>query len=119
MRSLIITLLVVSCWSISGCTYLRPYQPPLQQGNIITQDMLQQIKVGMTKGQVAEKLGPPVLKDPFDNNYWTYIYTYQPSRGRTQEKSLIIYFQNNQVARFTTDIPAPIKLPLPRKTASG
>lgn len=111
MRKIIIILSSLVLMNLTACStnYLKPYQPPVQQGNIITDTMVKKIKVGMTKDQVINVMGEPVLNDPFDPNTWSYIYTYQPSRGKTQKKYLIIYFKNERVSNFTLDLPPPTK----------
>ena len=47
----------------------------IQQGNIVNQGMVDQLKPGMTKTQVAYIMGEPVLKNTFDENRWDYLYT--------------------------------------------
>jgi outer membrane protein assembly factor BamE len=106
MKKFIITILV--CFGLIGCTdFFKPYCPPVQQGNVITDSVVHQIKPGMTKFQVADKLGEPVLINPFEQNMWTYVYTFQPSKGPRQEKRLLISFQNEKVCNIIVDLPPP------------
>lgn len=53
-----------------GCVY----QANLSQGNVIKQDDLDQVEVGMTRGQVRFLLGTPLIDDPFHEERWDYIY---------------------------------------------
>ena len=53
-----------------GCVY----QANLSQGNVIKQDDLDQVEVGMTRNQVRFLLGTPMINDPFHEERWDYIY---------------------------------------------
>lgn len=103
----IITLLVCSC------SLFRIYRPDIQQGNHLKASEAKQVKVGMSRSQVTAAIGSPVLNNDFNNNTWTYIYTYTPgtiSSGNgkydpnrhprtNQNKQLIIHFSNDKVSR--------------------
>ena len=104
MKKAIITSIL--CLTLAGCGFLQPYRPPIQQGNIITDDMVHEIKAGMTKAQIQDKLGEPVLTDTFDPNTWSYVYTLKPSKGKFQEKQIIIHFRNDRVVSFDANVPA-------------
>lgn len=118
MKKILITLLI--CCNLTACTYfLKPYRPPVQQGNVITDEAITGIKLGMLKSQVVNLLGTPVLANPLNPDTWNYVYTFQPSKGPMKTKKLVIYFRNNRVAGFSGDIPSPhfaMKyLPMPKK----
>jgi outer membrane protein assembly factor BamE len=67
----------------------------VQQGNIITPEMVAQLKVGMSQDEVQYILGAPVLQPTFDNPQWDYIYTYKAKNSRTvEEKRLSVYFNS-------------------------
>ena len=53
----------------------RVYKLSVQQGNVITQEMVDRLKPGMTRNQVEFVMGKPVLADPFKQDQWVYIYT--------------------------------------------
>lgn len=77
---------------IAGC-----YRIPIQQGNIIPADAAQSIHNGMTKQQVEQTLGLPVLINPYADNQMTYVYTFKPNIGMAHLTRLIIYFNNGLV----------------------
>lgn len=77
---------------LAGCIHM--YRFNIQQGNVITPDMLAQLKVGMTQEQVQYLMGTPVLTDPLNPNRWDYVYTYKPGGGKMSGKHLILYFSN-------------------------
>lgn len=106
----IITLLMISCSSfiLSACsqsTWL--YRVNVQQGNIITIDMLNSVKMGMSKENVCERLGPPILSNAFNQNRWTYVYTLKPSRGKFVQRKLILYFAQDRVIKILTQNCSP------------
>jgi outer membrane protein assembly factor BamE len=99
---LLVTLIIISSSGVlAGCTtVIRPYRPPVQQGNVLDQGVVRQLHVGMTQQQVEQLLGKPMLKDTFQPQRMTYVYTYRPSRGASQQKQVILYFRNNRLARI-------------------
>ena len=59
----------------SGCSLFGVHRVAIQQGNIITQAMVDQLKPGITREQVAYIMGEPVLRNTFDDDRWDYVYT--------------------------------------------
>lgn len=86
------------------------YNPPLlykvdvQQGNVIEQDMLDRLKPGMNKEQVRYIMGTPVLIDPFHNNRWEYVYSYQKGGGIREQRHITLHFEEDKLNRVTGDI---------------
>jgi outer membrane protein assembly factor BamE len=94
--------------NLAACEHIfKPYHPPIQQGNILTDDAIKKVKIGMTKDQVSNILGDPVLINPFDNNTWIYIYSLRPSHGVGQKKQVVINFVNKHVSNIRLDLPMP------------
>ena len=69
-KSLISICMLVVVIATAGCVY----QANLSQGNVIKQDDLDQVNVGMTRNQVRFLLGTPMIDDPFHENRWDYVY---------------------------------------------
>lgn len=84
---------------ISGCAYLHSYVPSVQQGNIITQKKVNQLKVGMRENQVRVIMGTPVLVNTFSENHWNYVYTIHKFGDKTHHKRLIVTFKNRRVTQ--------------------
>jgi outer membrane protein assembly factor BamE len=76
----------------------------VQQGNVITQDMVDRLKPGMTRSQVAFVMGEPVLRSPFTPNRWDYIYSIVVPGYFEQEVRMSLYFENEVLAYFTGDM---------------
>ncbi len=89
----------ILCLGLSACeSFHFPFERQLevQQGNVITQQMVNQLRPGMAQNQVKFILGSPVLADTFDKNRWDYVYTYQLGTNKRQEKMISVYFDKNK-----------------------
>lgn len=96
MQTLKITLLtgiILALCTFSACSV---YKIDIQQGNIITQDMINQLRPGMTKAQVKYLMGSPLILDPFHANRWDYIYSIQPGGGALRQENVVLTFDTNE-----------------------
>jgi outer membrane protein assembly factor BamE len=99
--ALLASACAVPAWLPGG---LRPYRPDVQQGNIITKDMVDQLRTGMTRDQVRFLLGTPMLSDVFHQNRWDYPYFLLHRRtGETQIRKMYVVFEDGKLARFSSD----------------
>ena len=79
------------------------YRITVQQGNVITQEMVNSLKPGMTREQVAYIMGEPVVRNPFNESQWDYVYTLQvPGRVERQRK-LSLFFADGVLSHLTGD----------------
>jgi outer membrane protein assembly factor BamE len=84
--------------------FMAPYRMDIQQGNYITQDMVSQLKNGMSKEQVRYVLGTPLLTDVFHAERWDYVY-WLDRRGQPREqRRLAVFFQDGKLARLDGDV---------------
>jgi outer membrane protein assembly factor BamE len=73
----------------------------VQQGNVITQEMLEKLKIGMEKQQVSRLLGTPLIKDPFRKGRWDYIYKFVAGdTGETQSSHITLYFDGDNLTKI-------------------
>ena len=79
------------------------YKIDILQGNIITQDMVDQLRPGMTKRQVIFVMGTPLVADPFHQDRWDYVYNYQPGGGERVGEHLTVFFENDALIRLEGD----------------
>lgn len=100
MKKIIIIGLILISASLGACSLFHPYQPDIQQGNLYTPVMVEQIKPGMSKDQVVSIMGNPILANIFSDSHWAYVYTFQHKGGAILKKRLDLYFQNGRVARI-------------------
>jgi outer membrane protein assembly factor BamE len=103
-------LLVVS---LSGCgswsnpiDKLSPYKMDVQQGNVISQDMLSKLKPGMTRSQVRFILGTPLVQDAFHPNRWDYVYRYSKSGSLTEQRRVTVVFEDEKLLAVEGDVVA-------------
>jgi len=104
------TVLLIA--AISGCStvprVVHEYKIDIQQGNVLTQDMVAQLKPGLTKDQVRFVLGTPVLMDMFHANRWDYVYRYQKgSNGEVEMRKFSTFFDaDGKLTRVAGDVTA-------------
>jgi len=91
MRKLLIPILLCS-GLLFGCA---AHKLEIQQGNIITPEMMEKLEVGMTTSQVRFLLGSPQLVDPFHKDRWDYLYSLRQEGAETESKHLILIFEGD------------------------
>ena len=80
------------------------YQAPLSQGNLLKDEDLDQIEVGMTRSQVRFLLGTPMVDDPFHRNRWDYVYYLRIGREKASfTRWVSIHFDGDTVTRIERD----------------
>ncbi|HTK97939.1 MAG TPA: outer membrane protein assembly factor BamE [Pseudomonadales bacterium] len=107
MRPLAIAvLLLMPALLCSGCHFGFPKvaKVAVQQGNVITQEMVDRLKPGMTRRQVAFVMGEPVVRDPFNPDRWDYVYSVQVGTVVYQQLRMSLFFENDTLAKFTGDM---------------
>ena len=104
MRHLLLSLFLLAAVSASSCNIL--YVQDIEQGNILTQEMIDQVRPGMTRRQVTFILGTPLVADPFHANRWDYYYELIPGDKKAGKKKLItIFFKGDGVSQIVRDMP--------------
>lgn len=76
------------------------YKMTVQQGNIVTEEMLDQLELGQTKSQVRYLLGTPLLADMFHTNRWDYTYTIRRGHSPMTTSRLTLYFEEDALSRI-------------------
>ncbi|HEY1043092.1 MAG TPA: outer membrane protein assembly factor BamE [Telluria sp.] len=80
--------------------FFSPYRPDIQQGNFVSQEMLAQLKPGMTREQVRFVLGTPLLTSVFHANRWDYPFRLERGNGELTSSRVTVYFKDDVVERF-------------------
>ena len=84
------------------------YRPTIQQGNVVTQEQVNQLKPGMSRRQVRFILGSPTLLDAFHRDRWDYPFTKGVGSTPGEIRYLTVYFDNDRLVRITGDLhPQP------------
>ena len=89
---------------VTSCALPRVYKVTVQQGNVITQKMVDSLKPGMTREQVAYVMGEPVIKNPFDQDRWDYVYTLRVPGVVNDHMKLSLYFTDGLLSHFVGDL---------------
>jgi len=87
--------------SVPGVT---PYRMVIQQGNFISQEMVAQLKPGMTKEQVRFVLGTPLVTDIFHADRWDYVFYREVKGGKREQRNLSVIFEKERLARVIGDL---------------
>lgn len=96
--SLAALALIVSVLVTSGCQLV--YKHEMTQGNILPEDKLADLKVGLTMEQVHFLLGTPILDNYMHQDRWDYIYYLKPGYGKTERKHVVVYFKDEKVSEI-------------------
>lgn len=105
--------LFLAC-ATTACSFQFPgvYRLEIQQGNIITQDMVDQLRIGMTKRQVNFVLGTPLVQDSFNQHRWDYYYSLRNSQGNEMNKQFTVYFADEKLSYVEGDYELTNTTPL-------
>ena len=90
-------LLLLALCNIWACSFPGVYKLDVQQGNVVTQDMVNQLKPGMSKRQVRYIMGTPLLVDSFDPDRWDYFYSLKNHEDEYSHERLTLRFSNDQL----------------------
>lgn len=103
-----ISIIAISCLVIDGCTGVNlsqwhfPYMMEVQQGTYITNDQYKQLKIGMTKDQIAYIIGKPLNQYLFDQNRWDFIYQdYRNNDLKKKYNITILFGKDGKAASIT------------------
>ncbi|MGI9221501.1 MAG: outer membrane protein assembly factor BamE [Woeseiaceae bacterium] len=99
-RYLIIAIILVSLTASSGCVYRQN----IAQGNLIEQEDLDQVEIGMTRNQIRFLLGTPMIDDPFHKDRWDYVYYLKIGRkDATFKRWISVHFEDDLVSEIRKD----------------
>jgi len=84
-------------------TQFGVYKLDINQGNYISQDMVDKLKTGQTKAQVRTVLGTPLITSAFRDNRWDYVYEYQRNGRVREHRQFTVYFKEDALARWEGD----------------
>jgi outer membrane protein assembly factor BamE len=94
----------------SGDSFLgiiTPYKVEVVQGNVVTQEMAARLSNGLSREQVRNALGSPLLTDVFHADRWDYMFTIRRQGAQPQQRSVTIFFEADRVSKFeATDLPS-------------
>ena len=100
---LVLMPLLLACGNMGNMDFPGVYKIAIPQGNIITQEMIDQLRPGMTRRQVIFVMGTPLVRDPFHQDRWDYVYNFQPGGGVRGQERLSVFFVEDALINFTGD----------------
>jgi outer membrane protein assembly factor BamE len=106
LKLIVILTAVLTANLLTGCSTLQfpgVYKITVEQGNVITQEMVDQLKPGMSTEQVEYIMGTPLIKDTFDSQRWDYLYSITKGGDPRTQQRISIFFKNEQLQYFTGD----------------
>ena len=108
---ILLPLLLTSCsWFSANMPKLSltPHKLDVSQGNLVTSEMRAKLKLGMSRAQVKDVLGTPLISDPFHANRWDYIYRFTREGKLVEQQRLTVFFEADKLARIDdSDMPDP------------
>jgi outer membrane protein assembly factor BamE len=125
VRGGLLAIALLSLLGIGGCssavdntqrawmnTIFRPYVPDIVQGNFISSEQYAKLEVGMTREQVRQILGTPLLASYFHANRWDYVFEFKRAGQRVgKERHVTVYFDGDKLVKFEGDaLPTEVEL---------
>jgi outer membrane protein assembly factor BamE len=84
---------------------ITPYRIEIQQGNFVSQEMVSQLKSGMSKDQVRFVMGTPLITDSFHADRWDYVFRRQKANSRElEQRKLALFFEDGKLKRIEGDV---------------
>lgn len=126
MHKLLISLAATASLTVGGCGLMPGnsvgdgivhaldqlpliYRPTIQQGNVVTQEVVNRLEPGMSKRQVRYALGTPMLVDVFHQDRWDFVYTKGVGSTPDEIKRVTLYFEDDRLTRIEGDYrPQPL-----------
>lgn len=85
---------------------ITPYRMDIVQGNVVTREQADQVKPGMSRAQVRDILGSPMLTDLFHADRWDYAFTIRRQGTEPQRRSVVAHFNGDRLERLVApDLP--------------
>lgn len=111
-RSLGLSLLAAA--ALAGCGTIHdasmriagiitPYKVDIVQGNFVSKEQVEALKPGMSRNEVREVLGTPLMSSIFHADRWDYVFTFKRQGVEPQSRKLAVFFRNDVLERFEGD----------------
>ena len=91
---------------ISSCSLPKVYEVVVSQGNLIDEDMMGKLEIGMTESQAKYILGSPLITDTFTPNRWDYYTAVTQGEKKFTEKKVTLYLEDQKLVSWKGEEPA-------------
>jgi outer membrane protein assembly factor BamE len=101
-------LCITAALMVSACAVERlpgVYRIDIQQGNVVTHEMLDQLEPGMSRKQVRFVMGTPMIVDSFRDDRWDYYFSFRPGNGDLETQHVRLIFEGDRLARVDGSLP--------------
>jgi outer membrane protein assembly factor BamE len=112
MRSLPAVSALAAAFVFTGCQSLQssdsflsrltPYKVEVVQGNVVTKEQAAQVNPGLSRAQVRDVLGSPLLTDPFHRDRWDYVFTIRRQGAEPQQRRIVVLFEDEKLKSMDT-----------------
>ena len=99
--------LILSILLLSSCSIPRIFQVVISQGNLVDQEMLDKLEIGMTESQVKFVMGTPLISDTFYPNRWDYFTSVTQGENTYTNQKITLYFKDNKLVSWEGEIDTP------------
>jgi outer membrane protein assembly factor BamE len=79
---------------------IEPHKIAIEQGNAVSQEEFESLYTGMTRSEVLEAVGAPMLQDSFHPERWDYVYRLKPGKGRERNSRFTLYFRDDILVKI-------------------
>ncbi len=109
LASLVSLASLVGCGTFNDASgrvagIVSPYKIDIVQGNFVSKEQADALKVGMSRVQVRDLLGTPLLVSMFHADRWDYVFTFKRQGTEPQARKVSVYFTGDTLARFEADV---------------
>ncbi|MEJ7931572.1 outer membrane protein assembly factor BamE [Ramlibacter sp. AN1015] len=105
---------LAACAAAAGCgsfdsasariaSAVTPYRAPVVQGNFVSREQVEALRPGVSRQQVRELLGTPLVASVFHENRWDYVFTLRRTGAEPQSYRLTLFFKDNVLERMEGD----------------
>ena len=114
---------LVACGSFDGASnrvagLVTPYKMDIVQGNFVSKEQAAAIKPGMSRAQVRDILGTPLLTSIFHADRWDYVFTFKRQGVESQSRKVTVFFKGDGLERIEAD-PLPSEAEFAASLDSG
>lgn len=124
-----LSLLLVACAALAACgsfnttssrlaSVVTPYKIDIVQGNFVSKEQADALKPGMSRTQVRNILGTPLLSSVFHADRWDYVFTFKRQGLEPQARNVTVFFQGDVLDRVQAD-PLPTEAEFVASLDSG
>ena len=102
----VVTLFLITIL-LTNCSIPRIFQVVISQGNLVDQEMLDKLEIGMTESQVKFVMGTPLISDTFYPNRWDYFTSVTQGENKYTNQKITLFFKDNKLLRWEGEIDIP------------